>query len=82
MSDYHCFSKTERKAAKPHRCIWCGEAIAQGARYFDERSAYEGRIQRHHWHPECLQAAEDGWRDGDDAEFMPYSNDRPELADA
>ena len=30
MSGYHLFSLSEVTAAKPHRCIWCGEGIAKG----------------------------------------------------
>jgi hypothetical protein len=75
---YHCFSKTERRAAKVHRCIWCGEPIGVGERYIAEESIYDGTFQNHHWHPECLADAEQGWVDGDDTEFMPHSNPRPE----
>lgn len=78
---YHLFSTTERMAAKKHRCIWCGEAINQGERYFDERSVYDGEIQRHRWHAECLQEAQDGWANGDDAEFIPHSQERARKVD-
>lgn len=75
---YHLFSMTERIAAKRHRCIWCGEAINPGEKYSDERSVYDGDIQRMRWHHECRDAAEQGWRDGEDAEFCPHSAERPE----
>lgn len=75
---YHLFSMTERKAAKPHRCIWCGELIDKGDSYLDERSVFDGSIQRMRWHPECREAAVRGWNDGDDAEFSPGAQERPE----
>ena len=74
---YHLFSDTVRRAAKQHRCIWCGQAINKGDTYVDERSVYDGSIQRHRWHPECIQDARDGWAQGDDQEFLAWSNDRP-----
>ena len=75
---YHLFSLDDRKARKQHRCIWCGEAITPGDKYQDERSVYDGTFQRMRWHPECRQDACDGWADGDDAEFMPHSAERPQ----
>lgn len=74
---YHLFSMTDRKAVKQHQCVWCGEIIAKGDAYLDERSVYDGSIQRNRWHPECLEAARQGWRDGDDAEFCPGEHERP-----
>lgn len=76
---FHLFSIDSRKARKQHRCIWCGQAINKGDTYVDERSVYDGSIQRHRWHPECIQDARDGWARGDDAEFIPHSADRPAL---
>jgi hypothetical protein len=78
MSGYQLFSLTDRKAAKAHRCIWCGEAIAVGERYQDERSVYDGEFQHHKWHPECQADAQEDWRQGGDAEFMPWSAPRPQ----
>ncbi|WOB06510.1 hypothetical protein [Piscinibacter gummiphilus] len=75
---YILFSMTERKAAKRHRCIWCGEHIEPGDTYSDERSVYDGEIQRMRWHPECRADAEDGWKNGADEEFMPHCAERPE----
>lgn len=74
---YHLFSITTRCARKQHRCIWCGQAISPGDAYQDERSVYDGDMQRLHWHPECRQDASDGWASGDDNEFIPHSNERP-----
>ena len=74
---YHLFSMTTRKAAKQHRCIWCGQPISKGDAYQEERSVYEGGHQLHRWHPECRQAAQDGLADGDDPEFIPHSAERP-----
>lgn len=74
---YHLFGLHEVTAAKPHRCIWCGEGIAKGEIHGHERSVYDGAFQDHRWHPECREDAEQSWRDGDDAEFTPYSAPRP-----
>lgn len=74
---YHLFSDTVRRAAKQHRCIWCGQAINKGDSYHDERSVYYGSIQRNRWHPECLEYARDDMRESGDQEFMPWSNERP-----
>ncbi len=79
---YHLFSSTERTAQKEHRCIWCGEAIPVGSKYFDERSVYDGHRQTHRWHSECLGAAQEEFRKWGDGEFLPYSNERPEVAPA
>lgn len=43
---YHLFSCDERKALKPHRCIWCGEMVNSGERYLREKSVYDGRLER------------------------------------
>lgn len=73
---YTLLSETRPIARKEHRCIWCGQAILKGEKYVAERSVFDGEMQNHHWHPECLtdaRATEDcEW------EFMPYSNERPE----
>lgn len=78
MSSYHLFSLVTRTAKKPHRCIWCGEGIAAGESYQDERSVYDGAHQTHRWHPECLADAQGDWADGGDTEFTPWSAPRPE----
>lgn len=74
---YTLLSETTRTARKKHRCIWCGEAIEAGEAYVDERSIFDGGFQHHRWHPECLDDAREGWRAGDDEEFMAYSHERP-----
>lgn len=72
MSSYVQFSLTSRKARKPHRCIWCGHKITIGEKYLDERSLYDGNIQRHRWHPECSEASAES-----NEEFSAYDNERP-----
>ena len=74
MSDYVQFSLITRKARKPHLCIWCGQKIIAGEKYLDERSMFDGHIQRHRWHPECSKASQDH---RDEVEFQPYENERP-----
>lgn len=71
---------SERKitaARKAHRCIWCGQTINAGEPYTYERSVYDGAMQSHHWHPECLTACHDEMRESRDEEFLPYENARP-----
>lgn len=77
-SGYHLFSRTTVAGRKPYRCIWCGEAISKGELHIFERSIYEGRFQNNRWHPECLDACDQEFRESGDDEYMPYSNDRPE----
>ena len=79
---HQLLSMVTRRAAKKHKCIWCGEAIEAGENYRDERSVYDGDMQSFHWHLECRGGAEAGWQGGDDGEFMPYSQERPQRAAA
>ena len=74
---YTLLSETRPIARKDHRCIWCGEKIPKGEQYVAERSVFDGDMQNHHWHQECL---EDVHENNDTAwEFMPYSNERPKT---
>lgn len=76
---YTLFSLDQRKAKKEHQCIWCGQKILVGEPYKDERSVYDGNIQRHRWHPECSDDSEKFFRESGDEEFDPYQNERPSL---
>ena len=73
---YTLLSETYPIARKSHRCIWCGQTISKGEQYVAERSVFDGDMQNHHWHYECLNDAHQNtdyeW------EFAPYSNERPE----
>lgn len=75
---YTLFSIHDRIAKKPHRCIWCGQAISPGAKYSDERSVFDGSIQRHRWNPECLHHASSELYESGESEFSAYDNERPE----
>lgn len=72
------FVAAARKAAKPHRCVWCGEPINKGETYSYQAGLFDGEFQSNHYHPECWEAtaldpdAEDG--------FMPHENPRPPTA--
>lgn len=80
---YHLLARDERKARKPHQCIYCYEGIGAGERYFYERCFFNGEPQSNHWHPEC-------WDDfqivvtqeGGYAEFNHGENERPKRASA
>ncbi len=74
---YHQFSLLQRKAAKPHRCIWCGEAILPGEVYEEQRGIFEGKHQLNRWHLECSAAFSEDVAQGGDTEFIPYSYERP-----
>lgn len=78
---YALLDRTVRKARKAHRCIWCGQKIAPGESYVDERSVYEGNMQAHHWRPECEKASTAYFQSGEE-EFDPWQNDRPVAPDA
>lgn len=70
---YTLFTEHTRKARKEHRCIWCPEKIQAGEKYVDERSVYDGNIQRHRWHPECKTAADKFFRESREEEFVEHS---------
>jgi hypothetical protein len=78
---YILFSLTERCAQKPHRCIWCNQRIVPGEQYLDERSLFEGSIQRFRWHPECNEANVQAFRETREAEFTAGENERPPRLD-
>ncbi len=73
---YTLFSLKKRKAIKAHVCIWCGQKLEPRMESLDERSVYDGSIQRHRWHPECHAAGTEYFRSGED-EFTPWDNERP-----
>ena len=75
MSDFWN-ERTEHKARRAHRCIWCGEHIQVGEMYFYQSGRFNDDFQSNHWHHECWDAAaqdEDAFRDG----FSPHENERP-----
>lgn len=74
---YTLFSLDDRKAKKAHTCIWCGQDIEIGAAYKDERSIYDGNIQRRRWHPECHADSVKYFRESGEEEFDPHQNERP-----
>ncbi len=68
----------QRKARKPHRCIWCGQTIVVGSQYQYVRGVFEGDPQSNHYHLECSAACiEWAKEEGGDCEFMPFENERP-----
>lgn len=72
------FSCDVRTARKRQVCIWCGEAIEPGTRYFDERSVYDGNVQRHRWHGECKADADVEFRKGE-TDFSAGEAERPAV---
>ena len=71
MSDFYNPHEV-RKAAKAHRCTYCGEPIAVGEEYVFQKGNYDGRWYENKMHPECFEDMCEG-----DGEFTPYSNERP-----
>lgn len=79
---YHWFSHKEVIAIKQHKCIWCGESINKCDSYKHEKSIYDGRFQNHHWHIECNAYTQNELFNSGEEEFLPYSNERPTMAEA
>lgn len=75
---YTLLSEVRPKARKEHRCIWCSQSIPVGETYVRETSVYDGEMQDHKWHEECLSACLEYLKDGLHEDFMPYVNERPE----
>lgn len=61
---------TTPKAAKDHRCAWCGEDILKGTQYKRFRGRWDGDWQNWGMHIECF-----GEHDGE--EFDLYAGERP-----
>ena len=76
MGYYHLTSEN-RKARKPHRCIWCGQAIIVGEQYIHIRGVMDGDMQTDAWHPECRTGAADECGTSGDWEFTAFDNERP-----
>lgn len=73
MSDF-CRTAKQRKAAKDHRCTYCGEGIPKGEVYREQTGVWEGAAFRNTFHEECFKAL----CDEGEGEFTPYSETRPE----
>lgn len=71
----HFWSPQTIRARKSRRCIYCGEAISVGQDYTRQSVVFEGDWFTNHYHHECY----DDLSECDEREFMPYSNDRPEV---
>jgi len=69
---------TRQRAAKQHRCIWCGQLICKGDLYARQSGVWEGDYQTNLYHPECFDNGQ-LTSDFDDG-FMPHENERPPTA--
>jgi len=76
MSQDFWADMTQQRAAKPHRCVWCGQRIDAGHIYNRQIGVFGGEFQANRWHPESWDAADFSVHD----EFMPHENDRPPTA--
>jgi hypothetical protein len=72
MSDF-CRPAEQRKAAKEHRCTYCGEGIPKGEVYQEQTGFWDGAAFRSKFHGECYQEL---CAEGE-GEFTPFSEDRP-----
>ncbi len=79
MSMWEIISSELRKARKPHKCIWCGQAVVAGSTYRYERVRGPDGMDFNHWHLECDEAHREICRRYGDDEFVPYDNERPAL---
>lgn len=66
------------KARKNHVCIWCPEKILKGEKYHLQAGVYDGEMQTCRYHPECFEAACEGFRKGD-CDFEPQAAKRGSL---
>lgn len=73
---YQLIGENTRKAAKDHRCVWCGQKIPKGTSHVHERSKYDGDFQNHRWHGECIDAMREYGRKTGDWEFEYHGNPR------
>ena len=73
MSDFGNYRHP--KAAKNHRCEWCGETIPKGEIHFQFTGVWESEWQNWRMHEECSEI----YSLNDDGEgFSPFENERPE----
>jgi hypothetical protein len=72
MSNFYGPHET-RKARRPHRCTYCGEAIPVGTQYEHQTGVYDGRWFTNKMHSECFE----DMCETNCSAFMPYSNERP-----
>lgn len=79
MSRWEIISSELRKARKPHKCIWCGQAIEPGTEYRYERVRGPDGMDFNPWHLECDEAHREVSREYGDDEFTPYDNERPSV---
>lgn len=70
---------THPKAAKDHRCEWCGETILKGEKHVRFTGKWEGEFQDWRMHYECHEATDRmDLTDG----FTPYEHARGSQAEA
>jgi len=63
------------KAAKVHRCIWCGEEILKGEQHRIQAGKVYGEFQANRYHEDCYEAAIEDFRKGD-CDFEEASHKR------
>jgi hypothetical protein len=74
-----------RKAAKQHRCCWCGQKIERGELYYDQRVVNDeaGCVDTQRWHLECSDACVAIAREEGGCYYFTWGeNERPRLGGA
>lgn len=66
---------TNPVAARPHKCIWCGQQIDKGEKHTRQAVDMNREFQDNRYHNECFEAAVSDWLMDID-EFVPYENAR------
>lgn len=76
----YCTPITEiKKAAKPHKCTWCGQSIEVKQPYKRWASVDDSWFTNM-MHPECYSAMYEEMSDSWDFSYTPYDNERPTCA--
>lgn len=63
-------AEREKKAAKPHTCLYCGEVIQKGELYDWAKLAFDGRLYEWKSHKKCSFIALELWEYIDPDEGM------------
>ena len=73
---YTFLAESKPKAAKEHRCIWCGETILKGEIHVQQSGVFDGELQENRFHYDCHPAMQTDLRESREDEFEPYAYKR------
>lgn len=60
-------------ARKSHSCVWCPEKIGVGEKYVATSLKYDGDFDYSKWHPECIEAQKQDFKQTREDEFPPHA---------